>query len=340
MITLAVSLAVEQACSSPSAPNTATCRRSWTSKVTIGGVDIGGQRLLALGVGVLVLIVLWLFIQRTRLGAAILAVSQDPEAAQYMGIPINRIFSVVMAISAGARRNGRHARLSVSHGAAGHGAAADGQGVRDRDRRRARLDSGQHPCGADARLLRNGVAYLVSTSWTELVSLGRGGGHADDQTVGISAGGRRSDAANSADRPLGGLSCRRDARAGADVAHQQLPDRCPHRLRDLRHLGVQLGFHVRVDRTRELRPALFIGAGAYTAGFMATVWFLNPWYSLPAAVVVAVLFSLIVGFPTLRLQAVLTSRSPCCRLRRSCSGFVSSTGNIPAARKGSTAWTR
>jgi branched-chain amino acid transport system permease protein len=35
---------------------------------------------------------------------------------------------------------------------------------------------------------------------------------------------------------------------------------------------------------------------------MATAWYLNPWYSLPAAVVVAVLFSLIVGFPTLRLR--------------------------------------
>ena len=48
--------------------------------------------------------------------------------------------------------------------------------------------------------------------------------------------------------------------------------------------------------------ALFIGAGAYTAGFLATVWFANPWYSLPAAVVVAVAFSLVVGFPTLRLK--------------------------------------
>ncbi|WP_454617460.1 branched-chain amino acid ABC transporter permease [Bradyrhizobium cenepequi] len=48
--------------------------------------------------------------------------------------------------------------------------------------------------------------------------------------------------------------------------------------------------------------SLFIGAGAYTAGFLATVWYANPWYSLPTAVVVAVAFSLIVGFPTLRLR--------------------------------------
>jgi len=43
---------------------------------------------------------LWSFIQFTRLESAILAISQDPEAAQYMGIPSDRIFSIVMAISA------------------------------------------------------------------------------------------------------------------------------------------------------------------------------------------------------------------------------------------------
>src|SRR5947209_20466457 len=38
--------------------------------------------------------------QHTRLGAAILAVSQDPEGARYMGIPSDRIFSIVMGLSA------------------------------------------------------------------------------------------------------------------------------------------------------------------------------------------------------------------------------------------------
>src|SRR6185369_1101944 len=42
----------------------------------------------------------WLFIQHTRLGSAILAISQDAQAAQYVGIPSDRIFSVVMGISA------------------------------------------------------------------------------------------------------------------------------------------------------------------------------------------------------------------------------------------------
>jgi branched-chain amino acid transport system permease protein len=39
--------------------------------------------------------------QHTRLGAAILAISQDAEAARYMGIPSDRIYSIVMGLSAG-----------------------------------------------------------------------------------------------------------------------------------------------------------------------------------------------------------------------------------------------
>jgi branched-chain amino acid transport system permease protein len=39
--------------------------------------------------------------QHTRLGSAILAISQDAEAAQYMGIPSDRIYSIVMGLSAG-----------------------------------------------------------------------------------------------------------------------------------------------------------------------------------------------------------------------------------------------
>jgi len=101
MITLAVSLAVEQALFITFGSEYRNVPSFVADKISIGGVDIGGQRLLALVAGILVLLLLWLFIQRTRLGAAILAVSQDPEAVQYMGIPTNRIFSIVMAISAG-----------------------------------------------------------------------------------------------------------------------------------------------------------------------------------------------------------------------------------------------
>ena len=48
--------------------------------------------------------------------------------------------------------------------------------------------------------------------------------------------------------------------------------------------------------------SLFIGVGAYAAGFMNTVFGFGPWWSLPASMVVAVIFALIMGLPTLRLK--------------------------------------
>ena len=100
MITLAVALVVEQALFLTFGSEYRNVPAFVESKFTIGGVDIAGQRLLALGVGTALIALLWSFIQYTRLGSAILAISQDPEAAKYMGIPSDRIFSVVMAISA------------------------------------------------------------------------------------------------------------------------------------------------------------------------------------------------------------------------------------------------
>src|SRR5882724_7612045 len=44
--------------------------------------------------------------------------------------------------------------------------------------------------------------------------------------------------------------------------------------------------------------SLFIGVGAYTAGFMNTSLGFNGWWSLPAAMGVAALFALLIGLPT------------------------------------------
>ena len=100
MITLAVALVIEQALLLTFGSEYRNVPAFVDAKFTIGGVDIGGARLLALGASVAVIAALWLFIQRTRLGSAILAISQDPVAAEYMGIPSDRIFAIVMGISA------------------------------------------------------------------------------------------------------------------------------------------------------------------------------------------------------------------------------------------------
>jgi branched-chain amino acid transport system permease protein len=100
MITLAAALVIEQALFLTFGSEYRNVPAFVDSMVTIGGVSVGGARLLALGMGVVLIGILWLFIQHTRLGSAILAISQDPQAAQYVGIPSDRIFALVMGISA------------------------------------------------------------------------------------------------------------------------------------------------------------------------------------------------------------------------------------------------
>jgi branched-chain amino acid transport system permease protein len=171
MITLAVSLAVEQALFLTFGSEYRNVPSFIAEKIAIGGVDISGQRLLALAVGVAVLLMLWLIIQHTRLGAAILAVSQDPEAAQYMGIPTNRIFSIVMAISAG---TAALAGILVSPFLT----VQPSMGLLPMVKAFAIVIVGvlgSIPGSIIAALIlgysETAVAYLASTAWTELVSL-------------------------------------------------------------------------------------------------------------------------------------------------------------------------
>ncbi|HEX6957327.1 MAG TPA: branched-chain amino acid ABC transporter permease [Ferrovibrio sp.] len=171
MITLAVSLAVEQALFLVFGSEYRNVPSFVGDKLTIGGVDVSGQRMLALAVAVVVLGGLWLFIQRTRLGSAILAISQDAEAAQYMGIPSDRIFSIVMAISAG---TAALAGLLV----APFLTVQPSMGLLPMVKAFAIVivgGLGSIPGSIMASLLlgysETIVAYLGSTSWTELVSL-------------------------------------------------------------------------------------------------------------------------------------------------------------------------
>ena len=100
MMTLAVGLMVEQILLLIFGSEARNVPSLVESSFNFGGVLLSGQRLLAFFCSVAILGGLWLFMQHTRLGAAILAVSQDPEGARYMGIPSDRIFSIVMGLSA------------------------------------------------------------------------------------------------------------------------------------------------------------------------------------------------------------------------------------------------
>jgi len=101
LITLAVALMVEQILLLVFGSEARNVPSMIDATFHFAGVDISAQRLLALVGAIVILSGLWLFMQHTRLGAAILAISQDAEAAQYMGIPSDRIYSIVMGLSAG-----------------------------------------------------------------------------------------------------------------------------------------------------------------------------------------------------------------------------------------------
>ena len=64
-----------------------------------GDVSVGANRLWAVGVATLVLIVVSLFFQKSRHGVAMRAVADDQQAAMVQGINVNRIFAMAWALS-------------------------------------------------------------------------------------------------------------------------------------------------------------------------------------------------------------------------------------------------
>ncbi len=79
--------------------------KSFTSVVTVsplkfadGNMVISGETIVTIVVGIIVMILLTLFINKTKAGQAMLAVSEDKGAASLMGINVNRTIALTFAI--------------------------------------------------------------------------------------------------------------------------------------------------------------------------------------------------------------------------------------------------
>jgi branched-chain amino acid transport system permease protein len=74
--------------------------------IDIASIPIAIQRLIILGVCLLMLASLYIFIRKTKLGIALRALAQDREVAQLMGVSVNRMyllaFSISVSLAAGA----------------------------------------------------------------------------------------------------------------------------------------------------------------------------------------------------------------------------------------------
>jgi branched-chain amino acid transport system permease protein len=67
--------------------------------ITFGAISVSNDRMMTLGIGVVLLTAMVLFIQKTRVGQQMLAVSQDREGAALQGINVNRTAAIAMIIA-------------------------------------------------------------------------------------------------------------------------------------------------------------------------------------------------------------------------------------------------
>ena len=67
-------------------------------KVTIGSFQVSAYTLITLGCSAVIMVGLTLFVKYTRIGRAMIAVSEDRDAAQLMGINVNFIITITFVI--------------------------------------------------------------------------------------------------------------------------------------------------------------------------------------------------------------------------------------------------
>jgi branched-chain amino acid transport system permease protein len=66
----------------------------------IFGTDIDSKRLIMFFIGIVLIVLVWLLMNKTKIGKGVLAVAQDREAASLMGVNPNLVFSFAICLSA------------------------------------------------------------------------------------------------------------------------------------------------------------------------------------------------------------------------------------------------
>lgn len=99
IVTLALALILQESVKIIWGPEIKSIPYVITGYVTILGVRVVNQKLLALIVALILVSILWIFIKRTKQGKAIRAVAQNMEVAKLVGVNIKRVFMMSMGIS-------------------------------------------------------------------------------------------------------------------------------------------------------------------------------------------------------------------------------------------------
>ena len=85
----------------PERSNTFQTTSSFPGTFTLGSVSLSNERVATVVIAVLLIVALWVFIQKTKFGLAMRASAQQPVAAGLFGIHVARIASIVMGVGCG-----------------------------------------------------------------------------------------------------------------------------------------------------------------------------------------------------------------------------------------------
>jgi len=99
LVTIAVALIFQEVVKLVWGPDYKSIPSTVSGYVTILGVRVVNQKLLALGMAIGLVSVLFLFVKRTKMGKATRAVAQNLEVARLVGINVSRVLMVSMGIS-------------------------------------------------------------------------------------------------------------------------------------------------------------------------------------------------------------------------------------------------
>ncbi len=99
VVCIAISLVLINAVQITLGGNTRQLTAFIPGSITIGNVSITWERILSLIIGLVLLLVMTIIIQRTKVGQQMLAISQDREGAALQGININRTAAIATVIA-------------------------------------------------------------------------------------------------------------------------------------------------------------------------------------------------------------------------------------------------
>jgi branched-chain amino acid transport system permease protein len=100
LVTVGLSFVMTNGTNLALGPNFRGIPRYWNvPPLALLGVRVAVDRIVAFFIAVIVITALWFFLQRTRTGRAIRAVSQDETGAEIVGINLNQIYALTFALA-------------------------------------------------------------------------------------------------------------------------------------------------------------------------------------------------------------------------------------------------